>query len=52
MQQLKNLMINIINRRVLMKILSIDWDYFIEATAEQRCTLFPDGGSENIPSYI
>lgn len=35
-----------------MKILSIDWDYFIEATAKQRCTLFPDGGSENIPSYI
>ena len=30
------------------KILSIDWDYFINATATQRSMLFPDGGNENI----
>lgn len=30
------------------RILSIDWDYFIKATAFQRGTLFPDGGNENI----
>lgn len=30
------------------RILSIDWDYFINATAVQRGTLFPDGGNENI----
>lgn len=30
------------------RFLSIDWDYFIDATAVQRLTLFPDGGNENI----
>lgn len=30
------------------RILSIDWDYFINATATQRALLFPDGGNENI----
>ena len=30
------------------KILSLDWDYFVNATAAQRYTLFPDGGNENI----
>lgn len=30
------------------RILSIDWDYFINATAIQRGMLFPDGGNENI----
>ena len=30
------------------RILSLDWDYFIKATALQRCTMFPDGGNENI----
>lgn len=35
-----------------LKVLSIDWDYFIDASMEQRCTLFPDGGNENIPYYI
>lgn len=30
------------------RILSLDWDYFINATAEQRLLLFPDGGNENI----
>lgn len=32
-----------------MKILSIDWDYFIGATALERAALMPDGGNENIP---
>ena len=31
------------------RVLSIDWDYLVNATAYQRATLFPDGGSENIP---
>lgn len=30
------------------KILSIDWDYFINATATQRSMLFPDGGNESL----
>lgn len=30
------------------RILSLDWDYFIEATAEQRITMFPDGGNEDL----
>lgn len=30
------------------RILSIDWDYFINATALQRGLLFPDGGNENL----
>ena len=34
------------------RILSIDWDYFINATATQRCLLFPDGGNENISYYL
>ena len=34
------------------RILSIDWDYFIGATATQRLMLFPDGGNENISYAI
>ena len=30
------------------RILSIDWDYFINATHQQRYMLFPDGGNENL----
>lgn len=30
------------------RVLSVDWDYFINATAHQRAMLFPDGGNENI----
>lgn len=29
-------------------ILSIDWDYFIDATSAQRFELFPDGGNEEL----
>lgn len=28
--------------------LSIDWDYFIDATAYEREIMFPDGGNENL----
>ena len=31
-----------------MKILSIDWDYFIDCTFTDRVMKFPDGGNENI----
>lgn len=30
------------------RFLSIDWDFFIEATATERAVLFPDGGNENL----
>lgn len=30
------------------RVLSIDWDYFINATAKQRSYLFPDGCNESI----
>lgn len=30
------------------RILSVDWDYFVKATAAERFMLFPDGGNENI----
>lgn len=35
-----------------MKILSIDWDYFIDASMSDRASMFPDGGNENLPPYI
>lgn len=31
-----------------MKILSIDWDYFINASKSDRIMYFPDGGNENL----
>lgn len=31
-----------------MKILSIDWDYFMNCSIGDRLTYFPDGGNENI----
>ena len=34
------------------RVLSIDWDYFINATAEQRAFLFPDGVDENLDSEL
>lgn len=34
------------------RFLSIDWDFFIDATAEERLMLFPDGGTENLPDTI
>lgn len=35
-----------------LKILSIDWDYFINASLEQRMLLFPDCPSENYSKAI
>ena len=32
--------------------LSIDWDYFIGASAKERMLLFPDGGNENLPAFV
>lgn len=32
--------------------LSIDWDYFIDATANERAMMFPDGGNENLPDFL
>ena len=32
-----------------MKILSLDWDYFFDATPEERKELFYDGEDEDIP---
>lgn len=34
------------------RVISIDWDYLIGASAEERCRLFPDGGNECIPSML
>lgn len=34
------------------RVLSIDWDYLIDASAETRCRLFPDGGNENLPQML
>lgn len=31
-----------------MNILSLDWDYFIDATFKERYSMFPDGGNEMI----
>lgn len=35
-----------------MRVLSLDWDYFIDATADERFALFPDGGNENMPQGL
>ena len=34
------------------RFVSIDWDFFIDATAEERLLMFPDGGTENLPDSI
>lgn len=34
------------------KVLSIDWDYLIDATTKERMTMFPDGGSEALPVML
>lgn len=35
-----------------LKVLSIDWDYLVNATTTQRMRLFPDGGSETLPVMV
>lgn len=32
----------------MINILSVDWDYFVDCTEDERYTMFPDGGNENI----
>lgn len=34
------------------RFLSIDWDFFIDATSEERLYMFPDGGNENINTSL
>ena len=34
------------------RFLSIDWDFFIDATETQRFMMFPDGGNENLPTSL
>lgn len=34
------------------RFLSFDWDFFIDADMTQRCTMFPDGGNENLPDSL
>lgn len=34
------------------RFLSVDWDFFIDATADQRAMMFPDGGNENLPDSL
>lgn len=32
-----------------LNVLSIDWDYFVKVSTEDRMKMFPDGGNENFP---
>lgn len=34
------------------RFLSVDWDFFIGATAEQRYMMFPDGGNESLNTTL
>jgi hypothetical protein len=34
------------------RVLSVDWDYFVDASEEERVYLFPDGGNEGISGSI
>lgn len=34
------------------RVLSIDWDYFIDASNDFRMSHFPDGGTENLPAKM
>lgn len=34
------------------RVLSIDWDYLVNATMEERIMMFPDGGNEDLPTAI
>jgi hypothetical protein len=40
------------NTRLTLKVLSVDWDYFVNAEMDPRVKYFPDGGSEDIPTDI
>lgn len=34
------------------RVLSLDWDYFVDATEEERLMVFPDGGNENLTARV
>lgn len=34
------------------KVLSIDWDYFVDTSIDFKTSNFPDGGNENLPESI
>ena len=40
------------NTRLTLKVLSVDWDYFVDTEMGPRVKYFPDGGSEDIPIDI
>lgn len=40
------------NKSEHLKVLSIDWDFFIDADEKTRSEMFPDGGNENLPQFI
>lgn len=35
-----------------LNVLSVDWDYLVNATEEERLEMFPDGGNEDLPQTI
>lgn len=35
-----------------LNVLSLDWDYFVNASEYERMSLFPDGGNENLSNTI
>lgn len=35
-----------------LKVLSIDWDYFMDVTNNERSYMFPDGGNEALPGDV
>lgn len=34
------------------KVLSIDWDYFVDCPIDFKMKNFPDGGNENLPEFV
>lgn len=34
------------------KVLSIDWDYFVDCPIDFKAANFPDGGNENLPEFV
>lgn len=35
-----------------LNVVSIDWDYLVNASEEERLEMFPDGGNENLPRFV
>lgn len=36
----------------VLRVLSVDWDFFVDAAMSVRMSEFPDGGNENLPSQV